>query len=415
MLYHQRRILDDGQVLFVVNSHPTKKASAEITMEGEHVTKLDLVSGKIYGYPSKEENGKVSFQVDLEAAGSALFTVGDQKAKEPEYAAVSGTETTVEPAGAISVKRESDNIMMVNYLDLKTAKSGKKDVYFMNALIGLFNENGIAMGNPWQHKIQYKKNWLALDSLFKGNSGFEASYHFNINPNLNSEAMKSIRAVVERPELWTVSINGSEVSKTEGSYWIDKSFPEFAVGQFLKPGKNTLTLKAPRMHVLAEVMPVYFIGDFLVKPAKQGFEITDGNISTLGSWREAGLPFYSQKVAYSETFSVTKASGVNYKVKLNKWNGSLAEVWVNGESAGLIAWQPNQLDVTSLLKDGDNEITVKVVGSLKNTFGFFYKENKDWIFGPHSWNDAPVKIPAASEYFLMDYGLMEPFSLVEVK
>ena len=415
MLYHQRRVLDDGQVLFVVNSHPTKKASAEITMEGEHVTKLDLVSGKIYGYPSKEENGKVSFQVDLEAAGSALFTVGDQKAKEPEYAAVSGTETTVEPAGAISVKRESDNIMMVNYLDLKTAKSGKKDVYFMNALIGLFNENGIAMGNPWQHKIQYKKNWLALDSLFKGNSGFEASYHFNINPNLNSEAMKSIRAVVERPELWTVSINGSEVSKTEGSYWIDKSFPEFAVGQFLKPGKNTLTLKAPRMHVLAEVMPVYFIGDFLVKPAKQGFEITDGNISTLGSWREAGLPFYSQKVAYSETFSVTKASGVNYKVKLNKWNGSLAEVWVNGESAGLIAWQPNQLDVTSLLKDGDNEITVKVVGSLKNTFGFFYKENKDWIFGPHSWNDAPVKIPAASEYFLMDYGLMEPFSLVEVK
>ena len=415
MLYHQRRILDDGQVLFVVNSHPTKKASAEITMEGEHVTKLDLVSGKIYGYPSKEENGKVSFQVDLEAAGSALFTVGDQKAKEPEYAAVSGTETTVEPAGAISVKRESDNIMMVNYLDLKTAKSGKKDVYFMNALIGLFNENGIAMGNPWQHKIQYKKNWLALDSLFKGNSGFEASYHFNINPNLNSEAMKSIRAVVERPELWTVSINGSEVSKTEGSYWIDKSFPEFAVGQFLKPGKNTLTLKAPRMHVLAEVMPVYFIGDFLVKPAKQGFEITDGNISTLGSWREAGLPFYSQKVAYSETFSVAKASGVNYKVKLNKWNGSLAEVWVNGESAGLIAWQPNQLDVTSLLKDGDNEITVKVVGSLKNTFGFFYKENKDWIFGPHSWNDAPVKIPAASEYFLMDYGLMEPFSLVEVK
>jgi hypothetical protein len=415
MLYHQRRILDDGQVLFVVNSHPTKKASAEITMEGEHVTKLDLVSGKIYGYPSKEENGKVSFQVDLEAAGSTLFTVGDQKAKEPEYAAVSGTETSVEPAGVISVKRESDNIMMVNYLDLKTSKSDKKDVYFMNALIGLFNENGVAMGNPWQHKIQYKKTYLELDAQFKAESAFEASYHFNINPNLNSEAMKSIRAVVERPELWTVSINGNEVSKTEGSYWIDKSFPEFAVGQFLKPGKNTLTLKAPRMHVLAEVMPVYFIGDFLVKPAKQGFEITDGNISTLGSWREAGLPFYSQKVAYSETFSVAKASGVNYKVKLNKWNGSLAEVWVNGESAGLIAWQPNELDVTSLLKDGDNEITVKVVGSLKNTFGFFYKENKDWIFGPHSWNDAPAKIPSASEYFLMDYGMMEPFGLVEVK
>jgi hypothetical protein len=415
MLYHQRRILDDGQVLFVVNSHPTKKASAEITLEGDHVTKLDLVSGKIYGYPSKEENGKVSFQVDLEAAGSALFTVGDQKAKEPEYATVSGTETSVEPAGAISVKRESDNIMMVNYLDLKTAKSDKKDVYFMNALIGLFNENGVAMGNPWQHKIQYKKTYLELDAQFKAESTFEASYHFNINPNLNAEAMKSIRAVVERPELWTVSINGNEVSKTEGSYWIDKSFPEFAVGQFLKPGKNTLTLKAPRMHVLAEVMPVYFIGDFLVKPAKQGFEITDGNISTLGSWREAGLPFYSQKVAYSQTYKVTKADGIAFKVKLSKWNGSVAEVLVNGQQAGLIAWQPNELDVTSLLKDGDNEITVKVVGSLKNTFGYFFKEADKWIYGPHEWNYAPEKAPDATGYFLVDYGMMEPFSLVAVK
>jgi hypothetical protein len=415
MTYHQRRILDDGQVLFVVNSHPTKKASAEITVEGDHVTKLDLVSGKVYGYPSKEENGKVTFQVDLEAAGSALFTVGDQKTKEPESAAVSGTETTVESAGVISVKRESDNIMMVNYLDLKTAKSDKKDVYFMNALIGLFNENGVAMGNPWQHKIQYKKTYLELDKQFTAESGFEASYHFNINTNLSAEAMKSIRAVVERPELWTVSINGNEVSKTEGSHWIEKSFPEYAVGQFLKSGKNTLTLKAPRMHVLAEVMPVYFIGDFLVKPAKQGWEISGGDFNSLGSWREAGLPFYSQKVAYSQTYSVTKADGLAFKVKLNKWNGSVAEVLVNGQKAGLIAWQPNELDVTSLLKDGDNEITVKVVGSLKNTFGYFYKPADKWIYGPHEWNYAPEKAPDASGYFLVDYGMMEPFGLVQVK
>lgn len=283
------------------------------------------------------------------------------------------------------------------------------------SLIGLFNENGLAMGNPWQHKIQYKKTYLALDTLFKADSWFEASYHFNINTNLNAGAMKSIRAVVERPELWTVSINGKEVSKTEGSYWIDKSFPEFAVGEYLKPGKNTLTLKAPRMHVLAEVMPVYFIGDFLVKPAKQGFEITDGNISALGSWREAGLPFYSQKVAYSQTYNVPKADGTAFKVKLNKWNGSVAEVLVNGQQAGLIAWQPNELDVTSLLKDGDNEITVKVVGSLKNTFGYFFKEADKWIYGPHEWNYAPEKAPDASGYFLMDYGLMEPFGLVQVK
>jgi hypothetical protein len=414
MLYHQRRILDDGQLLFVVNSHTSQKAAAEITVEGKYVSKLDLVSGKIYSYPAKAEKGKVTFKIELDPVGSAMFTITNQKPAEPEYTPVSGTETVVESNGSVAVKRESDNIMMVNYLDLKTAKSDKKDVYFMNALIGLFEENGVAMGNPWQHKIQYKKTWLEMDTLFKAGSWFEASYHFNINPSLDATAMKSVRAVVERPELWKVFINGKEVSKTEGKYWIDKSFPEFAIGEFLKQGRNTITLKAPRMHILAEVMPIYLLGDFLVKPAKQGFEITGGTIDTLGSWREAGLPFYSQKVDYSQKFNVSKTDGTSFKVKLTRWNGSVAEVFVNNQSAGLIAWQPNELDITSLLKDGENEITVKITGSLKNTFGFFYQKNDNWIFGPHSWNDAPKKVPAASEYYLMDYGLIEPFKLIKV-
>jgi hypothetical protein len=79
MLYHQRRVLNDGQILFVVNSHLTKKAAAEITVEGKQVTKLDLVSGKIYSYPAQTEDGKVTFQVELDPVGSALFTVTNKK------------------------------------------------------------------------------------------------------------------------------------------------------------------------------------------------------------------------------------------------------------------------------------------------------------------------------------------------
>jgi hypothetical protein len=99
MLYHQRRILDDGQLLFFVNSHTTKKAAAEITVEGKHVSMLDPVSGKIYSVPAKTENGKVTFKVELSPVGSALFTVTNKKADEPEYKPVTGTETVVESTG----------------------------------------------------------------------------------------------------------------------------------------------------------------------------------------------------------------------------------------------------------------------------------------------------------------------------
>jgi len=414
MLYHQRRELDDGQLLFVVNSHKTKEASAEVSVQGKYIIKLDLINGEETAYPYQQEKGKTTFKIQLDPAGSALFAITNRRPDKLKAYELPETEMLVEEAGELVVKPESDNILMVNYLDIKTSLSDQKEIYFMDALIGLFNENGIDMGNPWQHKIQYKKNYLDLDSSFNSSSGFEVSYHFDINENLGAEAMKSIRAVVERPDLWQVSINDHELSKQEGDYWIDKDFPVFAVGKFLRKGRNTLSLKAPRMHILAEVMPVYLVGDFLVLPGEKGFEIADGDLSSLGSWREAGLPFYSQKVAYSQNFSIIKSKNSSYKVRLKNWNGSVSEVLVNGKPAGIIAWQPYELDVTSLLKEGENEVVVKVCGSLKNTFGFFYQNNENWIFGPHSWNDAPEKSPPPSEYFLMDYGLYEPFELVKL-
>lgn len=93
----------------------------------------------------------------------------------------------------------------------------------------------------------------------------------------------------------------------------------------------------------------------------------------------------------------------------------IAEVFVNGEPAGLIPWKPDEVDVTPWIQDGRNEIVVKVVGSLRNTFGFFFPMGRKDLYGPTAWNNASVKIPLASEYFLIDYGLMEPFELVELK
>jgi dipeptidase len=412
MLYHQRRIMDDGQLLFIANPHKTKSAEASVTMQGKNVSCFDLITGKMYTYPFDKVKGGVSFKVSLEPAGSFLFAITDQKLNGPEYLPIGGAATEIVSAGPLSVKRESDNVLVMDYLDLKAAASEKKDIYFMDAAIGLYKELGIDMGNPWQHKIQYRKNYLELDTLLEGKPGFEVAYHFNISENLNPDAARQIRAVAERPELWSLSVNGNEVPAAPGKYWVDKNFAVYAIGPYLKSGDNILRLKAPRMHVLAEIMPVYLLGDFLVKPSEKGFRIFPGDISSTGSWKEAGLPFYPGKVAYSMTFDVQKDAGAVYQVKLGEWKGTVAEVKVNGMFAGIIAWKPDELDVTEYLKAGKNEISVTLTGSLKNTFGPFHDNGDDWIIGPHSWIKAPGKQPPGSGYYLNDYGLMEPFRLV---
>ena len=224
--------------------------------------------------------------------------------------------------------------------------------------------------------------------------------------------LSSLKVVVERPELWTVSINRNLVEKENGKYWIDKDFPLYKIGEFVKTGKNTISLKAKHMSIFAELMPIYIVGDFKVNPKKVGFEIGKGILNSLGSWKDAGYIFYSNKVSYSQKFTIEKKSS-DFKVKLNKWNGTVAEVLVNNKEAGIISWAPEELDVTQFLNEGENEITVRIVGSLKNTFGQFYESRISWIYGPHGWNKAPKHQPAYDQYYLNNYGLFEPFELLK--
>ena len=72
---------------------------------------------------------------------------------------------------------------------------------------------------------------------------------------------------------------------------------------------------------------------------------------TLGSWKNQGLPFYSWGVTYSKEFNVEKADG-KWEVGLESWNGTVAEVSVNGQPATVIAFPPYKTDVTGLIKPG---------------------------------------------------------------
>jgi hypothetical protein len=111
----------------------------------------------------------------------------------------------------------------------------------------------------------------------------------------------------------------------------------------------------------------------------------------------------------------TLQSGKSYKLKLNKWNGTMAVVYLNGVKTGLITTPPYELELPLNLQSGENTIGLEVIGSLKNTFGFFYKSMANrWIIGPGDWDVAPATLPSPDQYFLLDYGLFEPFSLISL-
>jgi hypothetical protein len=420
-LYHQRRILKDGQILFFVNSDTTQSVTATITGNGKSLFIMNLNTGKSKPEPVKSENGVVTFDIELPPAGSALYYLPDTNASSIAAASVASSpdavsenntfmEIPVTEKTETTVSQGADNVLVLDFLDLKSKTLDLKNTYFMKAMRQLYDSSGFKMGNPWQHKIQYRQDYMALDT-FKTGSGFEVSYHFRVAASADLAALSNLDIVVERPELWDLYLNGTKLSKSD-KWWIDREFFRFPVGSNLKQGSNLITLKAEKMSVHAEIMPAYLVGNFKLNPLWQGFEVTNGTLSALGSWKAQGFPFYSQKALYTQKYT-TLQSGKSYKVKLNRWNGTMAAVYVNGEKAGVIMAPPFELELPSKLTPGDNVIGVEVIGSLKNTFGFFYKTAANrWIIGPGDWDVSPPALPSPENYFLLDYGLFEPFSLV---
>jgi hypothetical protein len=409
-LYHHRRTLADGQLLFMANSNLGASLKGMVNIKGGDAIEMNTVSGEINGYPYVQEGENISFSIDLPPAGSLLIYVPEVKQKESSVQSPHQILEILTSASQMLVTRDSDNAVAIEFCDLQLGYEITKDLHTYYAADKVYKYYGFKNGDPWNTSVQFKTSTIDRDT-FGTNTGFTSTYHFQIKENFD---FTSFKVVVERPVLWSVSVNGTEVKPETGKWWLEREFGVFIIGSLVRKGDNTITLKANPMKVHAEIEPVYITGNFSVMPAEKGWTIGPP-VKTLltGSWKEQGMPFYSWGVTYSKDFNIEKPEG-DYFVLLNYWKGTVAEVKVNDQAGPVIAFPPYKSDITDLIKPGSNKIEVKVIGSLKNLMGPHFNNPAPGMVSP--WLFRNVKsYPAGKDYQLIDYGLMEEFTLLREK
>jgi hypothetical protein len=137
-------------------------------------------------------------------------------------------------------------------------------------------------------------------------------------------------------------LNGQDVISRGGA-------PIDIRGSLLKE-KNTLVIIAGKEHPL--VSPVQFV--------------TGATPFSLQSWTQTGLANFSGTAIYTKTFSLPD-SFRDKRVMLDLGRvSSVAEVFVNGERAGTLVWRPYRLDISKLIKPGENEIKIIVTNTEAN-------------------------------------------------
>ena len=404
-LYHQRRTYKDGELLFLVNSSLTETAQGSVAIEGKSLQELDGMSGEIFAYPARRNGKYMETTFSLPPAGSLILfsssSPGGSYKVKPQIA----SSRVLNAGTPLEVKRLKDNALTLDFCDLIIDGKPERNLYTVEACNKLFRHFG--MNDPWNSAIQYRRTIVERDTFKTGD--IKVNYQFIVAGDINRNQLKLI---AEQPDIWKVKINGNPVS-SDGASFLDTRFGTYSIGKHAKMGVNVIELSVSPMSIYAEIAPVYVTGDFSLEPAPTGWVVREP-VNTLkpGSWKEQGMACYSWDVSYSKTYRIEDTSA-RYALQLNKWKGTVAEVFVNGQKAGVIAYQPYNFDLSPYLKKGDNKIEVRVIGSLRNLFGPHYSHDQG-IMGPWHWNGVQKQAPGC-DYNLADYGLMEDFNVITSK
>jgi len=587
-LFHHRRQLEDGDLLFLVNTSPAHPSSGVIFTKMQSAENWNLHTGNVSPYPVVADPRGSAVKFELPPSGSLLLFLSKKPAP---FSAVSEIATRIEPAGQMTIRRLQPNVLTLDYVDITTSGGTRTNIYYYEANQTAWRNNGMER-NPWDSAVQFKDE--IIRRTFPTNSGFTVTYRFI----LGDKAPHNLAIVIERPDLYSIACNGKTIKAGKGSWWLDKAFGRIPIAKHVRPGENTITLKAQPFTIYHEIEPAFLLGDFSLAPARSGFvvaadqplllgaiepvieqginpdwtmwlsagvgfrdyapdrapflildlgantdlsgariwnynenhirdltargvreirlsgataakpdafEIALGNhtlhkasgqpsgpetidfsargvrfvkieilsnhngvtypvagepndngvaglaevqlldaqkgivpnvkvsffTSQLSShrrhasslvdnsgleprrrgWNTQGHPFYAAGVGYQQNYVIPELNG-NYVVSLAAWQGSVAEVKVNGKRAGWITAPPFECDITRLLKKGNNAVEIVVIGTLKNTLGPHRENRAPGTAWPSHFQKGPETGPPPGEtYHTLPYGLFEPFQL----
>jgi hypothetical protein len=217
--------------------------------------------------------------------------------------------------------------------------------------------------------------------------------------------------VLESPERFDVSVNGRSVASADAGWWTDISFRKLDVSAAVQAGRNEVVLDGTFARD-TELESVYLIGDFGVvgrwlreenRCNGQVFHryAPDFHVTALPDIVEAqqevgdpavdltaqGLAFFAGRARLGQAIVIPPLEG-RCVLELDGLRAAIANVYVNGQQMGAVAWPPHRVDVTESVRPGENVIEVELVSTLRNLLGPHHLNGGDLIWtSPKDFRD----------------------------
>ena len=399
-LFHLRRVLPDGEFLFLANASSNEWSRGRVTSPARSAEDWDAFTGgtaPAYFVPTADG---IEAPFELPPSSSRLLRFSTASAP-PAPAGAVRRAVPVPPAGPFAVRRMDPAMLTLDFVDVECAGERRTNLHVAAAGDWVWSRHGFEK-NPWQHAVQFRDQ--IVRRTFPPDSGFTLVYRFVIE----GDPPSALEAVVERPDLYSIQCNGREVRAREGEWWLDRSFGRVPLGGAVRSGTNELTLTARPMTVWHEPDHVTLLGAFSARPSERGYILAAETPLGIGPWPAQGHPHYAGRMSYAAEFDAPRAG--RHRVRLPAWHGAVAEVRVDRRAVGVIAGPPYELELARPLSVGRHRVEVVVYGLLKNLLGPFHAGPVRGLASPFHMMQAPkTGQPPGSEYDVIPCGLFEPF------
>ncbi|MGC8829307.1 MAG: glycosyl hydrolase [Verrucomicrobiia bacterium] len=362
ILFHHRRILADGELLFLVNTSLDFSTRGIVKSRARGIEELNPHTGEILPYPYRKELDGINFSFELPPAGSLLLFLSNSKTPEVK---LSKSITEIKPTGDIFIKRIQPNILTVDYVNyISAGGETRSNIYFYRANQFAFSKNGMPR-NPWDSAVQFKDEIIKFK--FPEKSGFEVAYKFTIDGPVPPD----LAVVIEKPEIYQkILCNDSELPTKQKEWWLDKAFGKIPIARFARSGENFIKLSASPMTIYHEIEPIYILGSFSLKPVSSGFVITaDSPITIQKSTSE-------EKHSNNPNGTMWLSAGVGHLQNENdKSPFIIFDLGRITDLAGVKIWNYNENNVKDLTSRGAKRLRIYagnlVKGGLEYDLGEF--------------------------------------------
>jgi len=417
---HERR-LDGARLFFLANTARDQAVETEARVRGVgRLEYWDLRTGEVRSIPQRQAAELIVTRLSFPPLSSHLLLLREGEKPVDIPTKECAVRETIHLPSRYRVKRHAPNALTLDFCRCRRGEGAWSDPLPVIAVQEMLEEENFAGPVSLQFRFQVE------------------------------DRPRSIQVALEDAEEYDIKVNGQPVAYAGLPYYVDRSFHAVDITAQVRVGDNVIEIsrhfqppaKAAfslgslfQTHSGVELESIYLIGDFGAKGALSPREERPGCVRFSpqfaltreaevcgGDLSKEGYPFFAGRLSLMSTAQLlAPRNGERVFLTLPNLDVALAKVRVNGQEAGPVLWKSYRVEITSLVKDGDNAVEIELVTSLRNLLGPHHRPDGEvdetWQVhysarhaGGSRWYErrGQADVEWTDDYFVLRFGLQGP-------